>query len=235
MHQVAAHVSRAVTRFTAPVNCFPQECVSFLTRCSLPPRPYLEEPRNVIVHKGAEPLGISIVSGENGGIFVSKVTEGSIAHQAGLEYGDQLLEVRAVHCCQVRNGTPLSVHDSAAHKSMVASQKTHTKIRALISTVASFSSITLAAAARAATALLLLILLLLQQLLQPVVGLSHTCASYKQVSSFNSQVSSKSKVALVRIKTSSQSHVNVKSHKNLTPVFTLYLTLFVIILVFCIS
>ena len=60
----------------------------------LPPtRPYLEEPRNVIVHKGAEPLGISIVSGENGGIFVSKVTGGSIAHQAGLEYGDQLLEV----------------------------------------------------------------------------------------------------------------------------------------------
>ncbi|MED6251342.1 Disks large 5, partial [Ataeniobius toweri] len=55
-------------------------------------RPYLEEPRNVIVHKGAEPLGISIVSGENGGIFVSKVTGGSIAHQAGLEYGDQLLE-----------------------------------------------------------------------------------------------------------------------------------------------
>lgn len=59
----------------------------------LPTRPYLEEPRNVIVHKGAEPLGISIVSGENGGIFVSKVTGGSIAHQAGLEYGDQLLEV----------------------------------------------------------------------------------------------------------------------------------------------
>ncbi|XP_064170634.1 disks large homolog 5a [Anguilla rostrata] len=57
-------------------------------------RPYLEEPRNVIVHKGAEPLGISIVSGDNGGIFVSKVTGGSIAHQAGLEFGDQLLEVR---------------------------------------------------------------------------------------------------------------------------------------------
>ena len=61
---------------------------------SPPVRPYLEEPRNVVVYKGAEPLGISIVSGENGGIFVSKVTGGSIAHQAGLEYGDQLLEVR---------------------------------------------------------------------------------------------------------------------------------------------
>lgn len=46
------------------------------------------------VQKGAEPLGISIVSGENGGVFVSKVTAGSIAHQAHLEYGDQLLEVQ---------------------------------------------------------------------------------------------------------------------------------------------
>ena len=46
------------------------------------------------VQKGAEPLGISIVSGESGGVFVSKVTAGSIAHQARLEYGDQLLEVR---------------------------------------------------------------------------------------------------------------------------------------------
>lgn len=59
------------------------------------------------VQKGAEPLGISIVSGENGGVFVSKVTAGSIAHQARLEYGDQLLEVQntpifkclsVVHC-----------------------------------------------------------------------------------------------------------------------------------------
>lgn len=57
-------------------------------------RPFLGEPRNVTVQKGAEPLGISIVSGENGGVFVSKVTPGSIAHQARLEYGDQLLEVR---------------------------------------------------------------------------------------------------------------------------------------------
>lgn len=59
-----------------------------------PFRPYLEEPRNVMVQRGAEPLGISIVSGETGGVFVSKVTAGSIAHQAHLEYGDQLLEVK---------------------------------------------------------------------------------------------------------------------------------------------
>uniref|UniRef100_A0A4W6ERK5 Discs large MAGUK scaffold protein 5 n=1 Tax=Lates calcarifer TaxID=8187 RepID=A0A4W6ERK5_LATCA len=59
--------------------------------------PYLEEPRNVTVQKGAEPLGISIVSGENGGVFVSKVTAGSIAHQARLAYGDQLLEFNGIN------------------------------------------------------------------------------------------------------------------------------------------
>uniref|UniRef100_A0A671XIQ7 Discs, large homolog 5a (Drosophila) n=1 Tax=Sparus aurata TaxID=8175 RepID=A0A671XIQ7_SPAAU len=88
-----------------------QGSISTLPRISVSPvpigerrkdRPYLEEPRNVIVHKGAEPLGISIVSGENGGIFVSKVTGGSIAHQAGLEYGDQLLEYNGIN---LRNAT----------------------------------------------------------------------------------------------------------------------------------
>uniref|UniRef100_A0A8C1X753 Discs, large homolog 5a (Drosophila) n=1 Tax=Cyprinus carpio TaxID=7962 RepID=A0A8C1X753_CYPCA len=88
-----------------------QSSISTLPRISVSPvptgerrkdRPYLEEPRNVIVHKGAEPLGISIVSGENGGIFVSKVTGGSIAHQAGLEYGDQLLEYNGIN---LRNAT----------------------------------------------------------------------------------------------------------------------------------
>ncbi|XP_055085426.1 disks large homolog 5-like [Periophthalmus magnuspinnatus] len=64
--------------------------------------PYLGEPRNVTVQKGAEPLGISIVSGENGGVFVSKVTAGSIAHQAHLEFGDQLLEFNGIN---LRNAT----------------------------------------------------------------------------------------------------------------------------------
>uniref|UniRef100_A0A672MFV3 Disks large homolog 5-like n=1 Tax=Sinocyclocheilus grahami TaxID=75366 RepID=A0A672MFV3_SINGR len=88
-----------------------QSSISTLPKISVSPvptgerrkdRPYLEEPRNVIVHKGAEPLGISIVGGENGGIFVSKVTGGSIAHQAGLEYGDQLLEYNGIN---LRNAT----------------------------------------------------------------------------------------------------------------------------------
>ncbi|XP_053163471.1 disks large homolog 5 isoform X6 [Hemicordylus capensis] len=68
----------------------------------LHPRPYMEEPRHVKVQKGSEPLGISIVCCENGGIFVSKVTGGSIAHQAGLEYGDQLLEFNGIN---LRNAT----------------------------------------------------------------------------------------------------------------------------------
>ncbi|KAM8836250.1 disks large homolog 5-like isoform 2-T2 [Spinachia spinachia] len=82
-----------------------QSSVSTQPRTSLSPAPvgdrrkdgpYLE-PRNVTVRKGAEPLGISIVSGGNGGVFVSKVTAGSIAHQAFLEYGDQLLEFNGIN------------------------------------------------------------------------------------------------------------------------------------------
>ncbi|XP_060092707.1 disks large homolog 5 [Heteronotia binoei] len=88
-----------------------QNSLSTLPRISVSPvsigqrqkdKPYMEEPRHVKVQKGSEPLGISIVCGENGGIFVSKVTSGSIAHQAGLEYGDQLLEFNGIN---LRNAT----------------------------------------------------------------------------------------------------------------------------------
>ncbi|XP_072281255.1 disks large homolog 5 isoform X2 [Pyxicephalus adspersus] len=65
-------------------------------------RPLVDEPRHVRVQKGAEPLGISIGGGESGGIFVSKVMAGSIAQQAGLEYGDQLLEFNGIN---LRNAT----------------------------------------------------------------------------------------------------------------------------------
>ncbi|KAM9325383.1 disks large homolog 5 [Gastrophryne carolinensis] len=65
-------------------------------------RPLVDEPRHVRVQKGAEPLGISIGGGESGGVFVSKVMAGSIAQQAGLEYGDQLLEFNGIN---LRNAT----------------------------------------------------------------------------------------------------------------------------------
>ena len=55
--------------------------------------PVSNDPRYVTMVKGVEPIGISIVSGEHGGIFVSRLTDNSLASKAGLEYGDQLLEV----------------------------------------------------------------------------------------------------------------------------------------------
>ncbi|KAM6183856.1 disks large homolog 5 isoform 2-T2 [Erethizon dorsatum] len=91
---------------TLPSCSQPQTSASTLPRIAINPtshgerrkdRPYVEEPRHVKVQKGSEPLGISIVSGEKGGIYVSKVTPGSIAHQAGLEYGDQLLEFNGIN------------------------------------------------------------------------------------------------------------------------------------------
>ncbi|XP_035997786.1 disks large homolog 5 isoform X2 [Fundulus heteroclitus] len=83
-----------VSSYTSSVRRPPVK-PKFLSLRSL--RPFLGEPRNVTVQKGAEPLGISIVSGESGGVFVSKVTPGSIAHQARLEYGDQLLEFNGIN------------------------------------------------------------------------------------------------------------------------------------------
>ncbi|XP_051958294.1 disks large homolog 5-like isoform X2 [Xyrauchen texanus] len=88
-----------------------QGSISTQTRLSVSPVPlgdrrrdrsYIGEPRCVTIPKGAEPLGISIVGGENGGIFVSKVTGGSIAQQHHLEFGDQLLEFNGVN---LRNAT----------------------------------------------------------------------------------------------------------------------------------
>lgn len=50
--------------------------------------------RRVTIDKSVEPLGITIRCKNNdGGIFVSTVTENSIASQVGLQTGDQLLEV----------------------------------------------------------------------------------------------------------------------------------------------
>ncbi|XP_055681938.1 disks large homolog 5 isoform X1 [Lutzomyia longipalpis] len=50
--------------------------------------------RRVTIDKSVEPLGITIRCNNNGGgIFVSTVTENSIASQVGLQTGDQLLEV----------------------------------------------------------------------------------------------------------------------------------------------
>ena len=46
------------------------------------------------MEKSMEPLGIKINTARGGGIFVSSVSEKSLAAQAGLEVGDQLLEVK---------------------------------------------------------------------------------------------------------------------------------------------
>ena len=56
--------------------------------------PNLGETRNIKVEKSLEPLGIQIESGSRGGIFVSSVSEHSLASKNGISVGDQLLEVR---------------------------------------------------------------------------------------------------------------------------------------------
>lgn len=54
--------------------------------------------RRVTIDKSVEPLGITIRCNNNGGgIFVSTVTENSLASQVGLQIADQLLEVCGIN------------------------------------------------------------------------------------------------------------------------------------------
>ncbi|CAG9767331.1 unnamed protein product [Ceutorhynchus assimilis] len=67
--------------------------------------PWLHKPspgelRRVHIDKSNEPLGIQIA--DSGGIFVSTVTDGSLASRVGLRIGDQLLEVCGIN---MRNAT----------------------------------------------------------------------------------------------------------------------------------
>ncbi|XP_076455476.1 disks large homolog 5-like isoform X2 [Babylonia areolata] len=58
--------------------------------------------RTIIFEKSSEPVGFQIQRGPAGGIFVSVVNDNSLASEAGLEIGDQLLEVCGIN---MRNAT----------------------------------------------------------------------------------------------------------------------------------
>ncbi|XP_069186254.1 disks large homolog 5 isoform X4 [Procambarus clarkii] len=60
-------------------------------------RPNPGDVRNISIEKSSEKLGIQIRCLENGGVFVSSVTVNSLASQAGLCIGDQLLEVCGIN------------------------------------------------------------------------------------------------------------------------------------------
>ena len=51
------------------------------------------KPRTINFEKSSQPVGFQIQSGPAGGIFVSSVNNNSLASQAGLLIGHQLLEV----------------------------------------------------------------------------------------------------------------------------------------------
>lgn len=65
-------------------------------------RPKPGDMRRIVIEKSLEPLGIQIKCGAGGTIFVSSVSENSIAAQASLQIGDQLLEVCGIN---MRNAT----------------------------------------------------------------------------------------------------------------------------------
>jgi len=53
--------------------------------------------RRISIEKSVEPLGITISCVHNSGVFVSSVTEHSMASKVGLQVGDQLLEVCGIN------------------------------------------------------------------------------------------------------------------------------------------
>ena len=58
--------------------------------------------RDIHIEKGSEPLGISIEPGHGGGIFISNIDDNSLASNAGLFVGDQILEVGWLCLCLMR-------------------------------------------------------------------------------------------------------------------------------------
>ncbi|KAL4154183.1 hypothetical protein QTP88_002016 [Uroleucon formosanum] len=53
--------------------------------------------RRISIEKSVEPLGINIFSVDSSGVFISYVTEHSVASKVGLQVGDQLLEVCGIN------------------------------------------------------------------------------------------------------------------------------------------
>jgi C-terminal processing protease CtpA/Prc len=53
--------------------------------------------RDIEIEKTSEQLGITIEDGSNKGVFVSSVSEHSLASQVGLQVGDQLLDVCGIN------------------------------------------------------------------------------------------------------------------------------------------
>ncbi|RUS73670.1 hypothetical protein EGW08_018576, partial [Elysia chlorotica] len=59
--------------------------------------PSHHETRDILFEKSSKPVGFKIQGGPSGGIFVSSVNDNSLAAQAGLVIGDQLLEVCGIN------------------------------------------------------------------------------------------------------------------------------------------
>nr|CAB3238221.1 disks large homolog 5-like [Phallusia mammillata] len=97
---VATGSSRSTSQTDASMSSLSVESGLSTRSRKLPPG---TDARYVSMIKGSEPIGISIVkSGDNSGIYVSRVTEHSLAAKAGLEYGDQLLEYNGINLRNAR-------------------------------------------------------------------------------------------------------------------------------------
>ncbi|XP_053393187.1 disks large homolog 5-like isoform X2 [Mercenaria mercenaria] len=95
---------------SSPCSPFPDLSIQKMLPSISPhadPIPYRKKPkpgetRKISIEKTSKLVGFQIEMGPSGGIFVSSVNENSLAAQAGLVIGDQLLEICAIN---MRNAT----------------------------------------------------------------------------------------------------------------------------------
>ncbi|XP_052768658.1 disks large homolog 5-like isoform X2 [Mya arenaria] len=100
-----------VSDIDSPISPFPEISISKMLPSYSPhaelghgrKQPKPGETRKISIEKTSKPVGFQIEMGPvSGGIFVSSVNENSLAAQAGLVIGDQLLEICAIN---MRNAT----------------------------------------------------------------------------------------------------------------------------------
>lgn len=90
-------------QYTSPTHVVSRDSACATPHHMLVEKPKAGEVRDILIsNKSIEPLGIGIFWNEkNGSIFVSAVSENSIAAQAGIQVGDQLLDINGVNMrCQ---------------------------------------------------------------------------------------------------------------------------------------
>lgn len=123
MHQVAADVSRAVTRFTTLIDRFPRGI--HLSFASPSVGRTWRNPGMSLCTKGRSHWASPSSAARMEASLSPRSPKGASRTRRDWSTGTNYWRYEPHHCHQVIDGTPLSAHGSGMHKSVVMSQKTH--------------------------------------------------------------------------------------------------------------